>query len=100
MTQAYSDPERASDPMALPDIEIWADYAVTVDCPECGDLTLPSGPLNVNCPECGSLPIESYSEDILKWWYWYCFPGCLPDSDVRGPYDTKAEALADAQADT
>jgi len=31
-------------------------------------------------------------------WYWRsCFPGCLPDSDPVGPFETEAEALADAR---
>ena len=31
------------------------------------------------------------------WYWWSCFPGCLPNSDPIGPFATKAEALADAQ---
>jgi hypothetical protein len=31
------------------------------------------------------------------WYWWGCFPGCLPDSEPYGPYETEAEALADAQ---
>ena len=31
------------------------------------------------------------------WYWWSCFPGCLPDSDPNGPFATEAEALADAQ---
>lgn len=26
------------------------------------------------------------------WYFWYCLPGCLPDSDPCGPYATAAEA--------
>lgn len=38
-----------------------------------------------------------YSEDdeaYLRpgWYWWYCWPGCLPDSDPRGPYSSYAEA--------
>jgi len=62
MAQHYSDPRRASDPHALPDI-------------------------------------ETFKKDD-KWYFWYCFPGCMPDSDEFGPYDTEKEALADAQEDT
>jgi hypothetical protein len=25
------------------------------------------------------------------WFYWYCFPGCLPDSEAIGPFATCAE---------
>lgn len=33
------------------------------------------------------------------WYYHYCFPGCLPDSDPFGPYRSEAEALEAARAD-
>ena len=70
--QAYSDPKRESDPHALPDVEVW--YWE-------GDYRLPA-------------PCE-------PGWFWQsCFPGCLPDSDPIGPFDTEEEALADAQQGT
>lgn len=28
------------------------------------------------------------------WYYDYCFPGCLPESEPFGPYDTEEAALA------
>ncbi len=31
------------------------------------------------------------------WFYWYCVPGCLPDSDPYGPYDSAKEAKQAAQ---
>jgi hypothetical protein len=34
------------------------------------------------------------------WFYWYCFPGCLPDSEPIGPFDTEADALADARSNS
>jgi len=78
MTQAYSDPKRASDPYALPDVEIffhdgkrWAEDDVWAD--DDGE-PLPQG-----------------------WYWWPCFPGCLPDGEPIGPFETEADALADAQ---
>jgi hypothetical protein len=35
--------------------------------------------------------------ELEGWYWWACFPGCLPDSDPNGPFATKAQALADAQ---
>ena len=30
-------------------------------------------------------------------YYWHaCFPGCLPDGEAMGPFETEAEAIADA----
>ena len=39
------------------------------------------------------------SESLEPGWYWWaCFPGCLPDSDPVGPFDTEAEAIEDARS--
>lgn len=32
------------------------------------------------------------------WYWWYCLPGCMPDSDPFGPFDTWQEAEADARS--
>jgi hypothetical protein len=69
MTQVYSNPSRAADAHALPDVEVfyedWRDGRL--------------------------LPKR-------EWFYWFCFPGCLPDSDPIGPFATRKEAVADAQS--
>jgi len=31
------------------------------------------------------------------WFWWTCFPGCMPDSSPTGPFTTEAEAVADAR---
>ena len=69
--QAYSDPKRERDPYALPDLEVFhsSDYP----------------------PEDGAEPLED------GWYYWYCFPGCLPDSEPNGPYKSEREALRAAR---
>ena len=33
------------------------------------------------------------------WYWWYCLPGCLPDTEPIGPFDSEDEALADARED-
>jgi hypothetical protein len=30
------------------------------------------------------------------WFWWPCFPGCLPDGDPVGPFASEDEALRDA----
>lgn len=74
MSQAYSDPELENDPYSLSDIETFQgkDY-----------------------DDGGALPSDHLEPD--KWYYWFCFPGCLPDSDPIGPFDTEDDAIADAQ---
>jgi hypothetical protein len=35
---------------------------------------------------------------LAEGYYWRaCFPGCLPDGDPSGPFDTEEEAIRDAQ---
>ncbi len=48
-----------------------------------------------------------YTEDTLGddgepapagWYWWACFPGCMPDSEEpSGPFKTEQEAIDDAQ---
>lgn len=33
------------------------------------------------------------------WYYWYCQPGCLPDSEAFGPFPTAREARESARDD-
>lgn len=42
---------------------------------------------------------EPYEDDELTaagWYWWACFPGCLPDSDASGPFASSRQALEDA----
>ena len=91
MPQHYSDPERESDPHALPDVEIF--YRTETEI--ANDARLNAGSAYADNPWC-----DGDGEPLgAGWFYWYCFPGCLPDSDPIGPFGSEAEALADAQAD-
>ncbi len=74
MSQHYSDPTREDDPHALPDVEVFhsSDYP----------------------PEDGAEPVEK------GWYYWYCFPGCLPDSEPYGPYGSEDAASQAAQEES
>lgn len=35
-------------------------------------------------------------EHPQAWYWWACYPGCLPDGDPVGPFDSWAEAIADS----
>jgi hypothetical protein len=90
MTQHHSNPERASDSHALPDIETFEAHY----CDECGALAAVGidPEHSTECDESGAPRM------IGTGWFWQaCFPGCLPDSDPVGPFATEAEALADAR---
>ena len=77
--QIYSDPSRESDPYTLPDVEVFyrdesENTADTVFWNEWDDEPFGSG-----------------------YYFWFCFPGCMPDSSPFGPYATEAEAIEAAQ---
>lgn len=92
MSQAYSDPKRASDPYALPDVEVFR--AFHGDCPDCGSIVVSPDCQTGACHDCRDRITVLGSRSFF---WWPCFPGCLPDSDPVGPFETEAEALADAQ---
>ena len=66
--QAYSDPSRESDPYALPNIEVFHQTASEI--------------INASSD---SWQYERMHEDkecdadsLAGWYWWACFPGCLP----------------------
>ena len=79
--QAYSNPKRESDPHALPDLEVfYIDENDIEVCEFCNEVGNGSGHI-----------------DHVGYYWWSCFPGCLPDSDPMGPFETEEAALADAR---
>jgi len=89
MSQYYSNPERETDKYALPNVEVfyldaadirqqWLDngFGADADEQELHDAGIPVSP---------------------GWYWWLCFPGCLPDSDPYGPFPTEQDALEDAR---
>ena len=83
----YSDPSRASDPHALPNIETFRmNY-----CANCSAIQDENE--SVSCDaDCDSPQHE-------RAWFWQaCFPSCLPDGEPSGPFATEADALADARS--
>ena len=95
--QAYSNPERASNPYALPDVEVFqltAQEAASQD----EDLIWEYMMRKEFRDRDAMLDAMVEEEGITGGWYWWtCLPGCVPDSSAFGPFDTQAEALADAQ---
>ena len=84
--QIYSDPRRATNPTALPDCEVF--YVSARDSLERTE----------------AIAIAAFGDDddtlielSVGWYWWSCFPGCMPDSDPDGPFDTEQAAIAAAQ---
>ncbi len=86
--------------------EMWLESVTHIDCPHCGQFSLPHDSAyatsEVYCPSCERLiwTLENGSDSdprsdagFMAWWFWFCFPGCLPDSSVFGPYTTREEAI-------
>jgi len=96
MSYHYSNPARESEPTALPNVDIWRDDGR--ECADCGS-TVPVSSMEPGidaCPDCGSTARPSAT--FPGYWHAFGFPGCLHDSEPVGPFDTEAEALADARA--
>ena len=68
--QAFSDPNRMLETHALPDIEYWYQDKPTL------------------------------AVDSPGWFWWPCFPGCLPDSDEpNGPFGSEKACVDDFTQD-
>ena len=76
MSNHYSDQTRENDPRALPNVEV---FYMSED----------------EARQMAEYPDETEA----GWYYWYCFPGCMPDSDPMGPFDTEFLAVEDARED-
>jgi hypothetical protein len=71
MTQHYSNPSRANDPHALPDVETFFVTGREIRNGEWPDLA------------------------EVGWYYWFCYPGCMPDGEPIGPFSTEEDAVQD-----
>ena len=108
MSQQYSNPKRVDDPYSLPDVEVWQAEIVELTT-NCGVFEVPAGSEDARgfCPSCDRATcVRDLDDDGIvytgkqAYWYWTCFPGCLPDSEPNGPYATEDEAIAAAQEDS
>lgn len=53
------------------------------------------GSFEVFMVEKGSMMWQSHLEE--GWYWWACFPGCMPEGDIIGPFKTEKEAIDNAQ---
>jgi len=106
MAQGYSDITRESDPYALPDCETFYvsqlkggermqrfnDY---LNSPDCETFYVSQLEVNYNLENLDHA--DEYTLTEAGWYWWSCFPGCLPDGPANGPFNTEEEATTDAQ---
>ena len=105
MPQAYSNPDREHDEYMLPDLEIFQLTAREVaeldeDLIDEYMKRREFRPASFGSRDRDAMFDEMVEEEGITggWFYWYCFPGCLPDSDMLfGPFASYKDALADAR---
>lgn len=96
--QAYSDPTRESDPYALPNVEVF--YLGADDFIQAEAESVQADMMKDAMADRDDYSAKSAclcAADLDGWYYWFCFPGCLPDSDPVGPFPSEAKALTNAQ---
>lgn len=104
VVQFYIDPDRESDPHALPDAEVFqltAREAAELDEDMVSEY---QGRPEFRLAGMNSATREAMFDAMIAeegvtggWFWWSCFPGCLPDGAPDGPYATRAEAIAAAR---
>lgn len=100
--QTYSIPSRAADPFALPDVEIFERTAeeCALDDEDLVAHYLREFPLaGISSRERARMIAEMIRREGIEggWFYWICFPGCLPDSPAIGPFESWRAAQRAAQ---
>lgn len=106
MSYIHSDPTREDDEHALPNVEIFeltSDEAAEMadeDTVDEAKSNLGGGPFMSSRDRDALLAeIRRIIGDQDGWYYQFGFPGCLPDSDPVGPFETRAKAIEAAQDD-
>jgi hypothetical protein len=104
MSQHYSNPDRESDTWSLPDLEVFELTAREVAERDDELIYHYSKRHEFRLASMNSRTREKMFDTIIEeegitggWFYWFCFPGCMPDSDAIGPFASHKEALADAR---
>lgn len=77
--------------------EYWGEKQAII---ECCQILVPAGFEYDQCPSCNGTKVLKTTTPHIKYWFWYCFPGCTPDSDVFGPYDSEEEVIEAIKEDS
>lgn len=113
----YLDPKKESDPYAQSDAETFelTQQDFLSSDPESEDFISLCTELNestvrtwrdlfkdcefFNCFEERVNEILAAATDLEGWYWWTCFPGCLPESEPFGPFETEEDAIENARED-
>ena len=73
-----------------------------VTCDACeGNGYTEYGSFEVFYAEGEETPLDGNDQPMPEGWYWWtCFPGCLPDCYPSGPFATEDEAIKDAREES
>lgn len=102
--QFYSDPEREHDKWALPDCEVFELTAREV-AEQDEDMIYEymkrhTFSLASMCSRDRDKMFDAMIEEegiTGGWFYWYCFPGCMPEGSPMGPYASAQAAIDDCR---
>ena len=102
--QFYSDPSRENEKWSLPDCQAFQltaeEVAETMEDEIYNLMKRKEFRLASMSPRVREKMIETLIEENgVKggWFYFYCFPGCLPEGDPVGPFATCDEAIKACQ---
>ena len=98
--QVYSDPSRDDDDKyALPDVEVFQLTATEVAEMDEDSIHEFSRRHEFRLASMNRRVRDAMLDAMVDelgitggWFYWYCLPGCMPDSEPHGPFDTAEEA--------
>lgn len=92
MTQFYTDTSRELDTYRMPNAEVFYVEEGEWYYDDNGERHDPS-----DFPDEDTAEQENLTACETGYYYWYCLPGCMPDSDPHGPFETEELAIADAR---
>lgn len=102
--QFYSDPSRENDKWSLPDCEVWQATAEEIAETMEDEIRQARRLKGFELASVNDFIRQKLLEYIVRehgvqggWVYQFCFPGCMPESGIFGPFTTRDEAIDDCR---
>ena len=102
MAQIYTVPSRESNPYSLPDAEVFYMDANAFQFADVGSVwadMYTDALAELAALNHGRMLEQDAANSLTGWYYWVCLPGCLPDSDPIGPFESEDVAIDDARSE-